>query len=181
MNQLKYKLFLFTIISIFFLNISVVYSSEKIPTNIIIQTANLPDYNLNYNSNPIKARKIITNIGTGYSLEYTKNYPKCQNFSLQEIPSETIQKILYNGFPNKSSLDLNLISDDDAYFATQVAIWCAVEKYDINKINGSTTRLYNAITNIYNKSMNATNISDKVECKTYCTPGNITNVVMIPK
>lgn len=181
MKKLKYKLFLFTIINILFLNIYSVYSFSEIPNNIIIQTTNLPDYNLNYNSKPIKAQKIISNIGTGYSLEYTKNYPKGQNFVMQETPSEIIQKILYNGFPNKSSLELNLISDDDAYFATQIALWCALENYDINKISGITTRIHNAITNIYNESMTSMDIPDKIKFKIYSTTGNVTTVVMIPK
>lgn len=88
-----------------------------------------------------------------YCLEVNKKYPSGQNFMLTGTSGEEINNILGAGYPNKSVKDLNLDNENQAYFATQIAIWSLEEGYDVNKIKGDNLKILEAIKSIYNDGM----------------------------
>ena len=60
------------------------------------------------------------------------------------------------GYPNKTAAELGLTTDDNAYFATQIAIWCVTEGYPPNKFKSKDKELLQAIKNIYEEGMQYT-------------------------
>lgn len=100
----------------------------------------------------VETRKIVSKQGVGYCLEIDKDYPTGQEFSYIEDCSLDIKKILLSGYPHKTAADLGLKSDDDAYFATQIAIWSQIEGYNINKIKSQSPEVDKAIIAIYNNA-----------------------------
>ena len=57
------------------------------------------------------------------------------------------------GYPNKSAEELGAVSDDAAYFATQMAIWCVTEGYVPKKFKSSDKNMLQIIKNIYEEGM----------------------------
>ena len=60
------------------------------------------------------------------------------------------------GYPNKSVAEIGVSTDDNAYFATQIAIWCVTEGYSPNKFRSRDKELLQAIKNIYEEGMQYT-------------------------
>ena len=60
------------------------------------------------------------------------------------------------GYPNKSVAEIGVSTDDNAYFATQIAIWCVTEGYSPNKFRSRDKELLQAIENIYEEGMQYT-------------------------
>ena len=49
------------------------------------------------------------------------------------------------GYPNKSVAEIGVSTDDNAYFATQIAIWCVTEGYSPNKFRSRDKELLQAM------------------------------------
>jgi TQXA domain-containing protein len=100
----------------------------------------------------IKA-KIIREVKTnaiGYCLEINKDYPSGETFKSVGYATEELAGILSAGYPSKTYSELNLNSEEEAYFATQVAIWSLIEGYDVDAFRGER-RVVEAIKKIYNE------------------------------
>ncbi|NOW59823.1 TQXA domain-containing protein [Clostridium saccharobutylicum] len=103
-----------------------------------------------------------------YCLEINNKYPSGQSFSLNEKPTDKVSNVIAAGYPNRSIAELNLDNENDAYFATQVAIWVAHEGYDINKIKGDNSKIVEAIKSIYNEGINK-KYDNKIQTQVYKT------------
>lgn len=100
----------------------------------------------------IKA-KIVREVGTneiGYCLEIHKEYPSGETFKSIRYATQELAGIISSGYPSKTFNELNLNSEEEAYFATQVAIWIFIEGYDVNAFRGEK-RIIEAIKRIYNE------------------------------
>lgn len=103
-----------------------------------------------------------------YCLEITKKYPFGQVFSSIGDLSKNIENVVAAGYPNRSFKELNLDNENEAYLATQISIWSAMEGYDVNKFTGSNSKILDAIKNIYNDGMSGKYIN-KIRTKAYKT------------
>lgn len=114
----------------------------------ILYTVQYDNFDLN-----VERIKIEGSNDIAYCLEINKKYPSGQNFMLTGTSGEEINNVLGAGYPNKSVKDLNLDNENQAYFATQIAIWSLEEGYDVNKIKGNNPKILEAIKSIYNDGM----------------------------
>lgn len=146
-------------------------SSDSFPKELKINVSKNDIYQVEYVGFDISSRKmsIKGRDEIAYCLEIDKNYPGDQVFKLNRSADEKISSIIAAGYPNRSAKDLNVSNDDEAYFATQVAIWSYIEGYNLNKLKGNK-KVINAIKNIYNYGLNNTYTSNS-EYKVY-TPSN---------
>lgn len=72
-------------------------------------------------------------------------------------------------------------NENEAYFATQIAIWSYLEGYDINAITGEDINIVNAIRQIYNEGMSYSHPIKTIN-KVYISNNNsIQNLVAIFK
>jgi len=129
----------------------------------ILYTVQYENFDLNVERIKIEGRNDIV-----YCLEINKKYPSGQSFSLNEKNNETVNNIIAAGYPNRSLAQLNLDNENEAYFATQIAIWSSVEGYDINKIRGDNPKIIEAIKNIYNDGISS-KYKDQIKSKIYET------------
>ncbi|OOM09177.1 thioester domain-containing protein [Clostridium saccharobutylicum] len=114
-----------------------------------------------------------------YCLEINNKYPSGQSFTSNGKPTDKVSNVIAAGYPNRSITELNLDNENDAYFATQVAIWVAHEGYDINKIKGDNSKIVEAIKNIYNDGINE-KYSNKIQAQVYKTSDeSIQEVIVI--
>ena len=123
-----------------------------IPDKLIISAGNRIIGTMYYDDFYIQVNKISSKLGVGYCLEVEKDYPHGETYALAHDDVGIYDKVLSCGYPIHSADELGLDTDEDAYFATQVAIWAFYEKYDIDKINISDAKVLQAIKNIYNKA-----------------------------
>ncbi|MFW2490709.1 thioester domain-containing protein [Clostridium chromiireducens] len=84
-----------------------------------------------------------------YCLEINRHYPSGHSFTMSTDMNEKLNNILAAGYPNKSARELNLDNDNQAYFATQIAIWSLFQGYDVNAIKSQNTKIIEAIKKIY--------------------------------
>lgn len=133
-------------------------------------TESKPLYTVKYNGYDITASRIrmegSNNIA--YCLEINKSYPTGQTFSSIGNLTPNISNIVAAGYPNRSAAELNLDNENEAYFATQVAIWCGMEGYDVNKFTGDNPKIIEAIKNIYLDGMGG-KYSNKIRVDAYKT------------
>lgn len=126
--------------------------------------------------------KIIKSVETneiGYCLEIDKNYPNGETFKFIDYATGKLASILSLGYPNRSYKELNLDSEEEAYFATQIAIWSFVEGYDVNGFRGDE-RILNAIKKIYKDGMLDENtLEDSKKYKIYNFNDEIQNIVFL--
>lgn len=129
-----------------------------------------PLYTVQYDGYDITAGRIRIEGSNNvvYCLEVNKNYPSGQNFSLIGNLSDNINNIVAAGYPNRSIAELSLDNENEAYFATQIAIWSGMEGYDVNKFKGDNPKILEAIKNIYNEGMNG-KYANKIRTKAYKT------------
>lgn len=111
----------------------------------IIGTVQYDNFDLNVEKIKIEGSNDIV-----YCVEIDKKFPSGQNFLLNGTENEKINNIIAAGYPNRSVAELNLDNENEAYFATQIAMWSNIEGYDVNKIRGDNTKILNAIRSIYN-------------------------------
>ena len=162
MKKLRNNIFivLFTlIISVINLTINVIADPiEKIPIpNHTIITAKDGIINVvGYENFYLQAQRIESDVGIGYCIEVEKDYPTGQNFEFVGKPARQVVGMMAAGYPNKTAAELGLTTDDNAYFATQIAIWCVTEGYPPNKFKSKDKELLQAIKNIYEEGMQYT-------------------------
>lgn len=139
----------------------------------IIDTVHYEKYDLN-----VERIKIVGSEDIVYCLEIDKKFPSGQTFLKNGTNNEQINNVIAAGYPNKSVAELNLDNENQAYFATQIAIWSYVEGYDINKINGDNPKTLNAIRTIYSDGVSG-KYKNKIQSKIYKTSDNSIQEVMI--
>ena len=102
-------------------------------------------------------------------------------FNLSGVPEEKIDNIIASGYPSKTPEELNLSNEDEAYFATQIAVWCSLEGYDVNKLTGQNPDVVEAIKTIYTQGLRARDMKMTVN-KEYTSPNHsIQQVVVVFK
>lgn len=139
----------------------------------ILYTVQYDNFDLNVEKIKIEGSNDIV-----YCLEINKKYPSGQNFLLNGSTNEEINNIMAAGYPNRSVAELNLDNENEAYFATQIAIWSSVEGYDVNKIKGSNDKILKAIRNIYNDGISG-KYKNKIQSKMYKTSDESVQEVII--
>lgn len=178
MNIKKYiKLFscliLFTLLIGMSVGASIPDAVKIITEKGILYTVQYDNFDLNVEKIKIEGRSDII-----YCLEIDKKYPSGQNFMLTGVSGEQIDNILGAGYPNRSIAELNLDNENQAYFATQIAIWSLEEGYDVNKIKGDNPKIIKAIRNIYNDGING-KYKNIIESKVYKTSDESVQEVII--
>lgn len=140
----------------------------------ILNTVQYEDFDLNVERIKIEGSNSVT-----YCLEINKKYPSGQNFSLIANGDVKVTDIISAGYPNRSVAELKLSNENEAYFATQIAIWSAIEGYDVNIMRGVDPKILEAIRNIYNDGVNR-KYSNRTRSKIYKTSDeSIQEVVII--
>lgn len=139
----------------------------------ILYTVQYDNFDLNVEKIKIEGRSDIV-----YCLEIDKKYPSGQNFMLTGVSGEQIDNILGAGYPNRSVAELNLDNENQAYFATQIAIWSLEEGYDVDKITGANPKIIEAIRNIYNDGVNG-KYKNLIQSKVYKTSDESVQKVIV--
>lgn len=85
---------------------------------------------------------------TYYCLEINNDYPNDHSFDVAVKSNDKVATLLFYGYPNISPASLGVKSDNDAYVATQIALWSLVENFDVSKIKTPKKEISNAITAI---------------------------------
>ncbi|WP_297422063.1 thioester domain-containing protein [Clostridium sp.] len=167
----------FIIFSLFLTNIL----GASMPDTFKITTDKQPLYTVQYDGYNITARKLRIEGSNNviYCLEINRNYPTGQNFSISDEINEKLNNMLAAGYPNRSVTELNLDNENEAYFATQIAIWSLIAGYDVTKMKGDNPKIIAAINNIYNDGINA-KYNNVIQSKIYKTNDpSIQEVVVI--
>jgi len=139
----------------------------------ILYTVQYDNFDLNVEKIKIEGSNDIV-----YCLEIDKKYPSGQNFLLNGTNNEKINNIIAAGYPNRSVAELKLDNENEAYFATQIAIWSSVQGYDVNKIKGGNPKILAAIRNIYNDGVSE-KYKNIIQSKIYKTNDDSVQEVMI--
>lgn len=159
-----------------------VYAGNKynIPQTITITTGKTKLGEVEYENYTISARRIYADDKDDvvYCLDIDKGYPSGQVFYLKGNTEAIIDNILASGYPDKTLQELNLSNEDDAYFATQIAIWCALEGYDVNKLTGDNKNVIEAIRTIYNQGIEGENIKETLNKEYISSNQSIQRVVI---
>ena len=103
----------------------------------------------------VDVERIQADVGVAYCLELDKDYPNGENFIIEGEPSELTKKLLAVGYPNKTVEELGLSNEDEAYLATQVAMWSILEGYNPNTIRAESEEVTKAIKMLVEKSIDA--------------------------
>lgn len=139
----------------------------------ILYTVQYDKYNLNVEKIKIEGSNDIV-----YCLEINKKFPLGQKFLVNGSTNEEINNIIAAGYPNRSVPELNLDNENEAYFATQIAIWSSIEGYDVNKIRGENPKILEAIRNIYNDGASG-KYKNKIQSKVYKTSDESVQQVIV--
>jgi len=139
----------------------------------ILYTVQYDNFDLNVEKIKIEGSNDVV-----YCLEINKKYPSGQNFLLNGSTNEEINNIMAAGYPNRSVAELNLDNENEAYFATQIAIWSSIEGYDVNKIKGNNAKILEAIRNIYNDGVSG-KYKNKIQSKMYKTSDESVQEVIV--
>ena len=107
-----------------------------------------------YDDFVVNVQKIVSAAGLGYCLDLDKDYPTGERFKSDGPANGDINIILSNGYPNRSVEELGVNDEDEAYLATQVALWTLFEGYNIKKIDTGNAEVNAAARNIYNNVIN---------------------------
>lgn len=91
-----------------------------------------------------------------YCLEINNNYPNNETFDMVIKSNDQISALLFCGFPKVENSSLGLKTDDEAYVATQIALWAIVENFNVDKIKTPNKNLTNAVKSIYNTATRTT-------------------------
>ena len=126
---------------------------EKI--KIITEKAVLDTVQYNGNNISVHRLRIEGSNNVTYCLEINRRYPSGHSFTISTDMNEKLNNILAAGYPNKSVSELNVDNDNQAYFATQIAIWSLIQGYDVNAIKGQNPKILDAIKKIYTGGVDA--------------------------
>ncbi len=164
---------------IIFLCLNINTFAEVVPVSIIITTEGKIINTVTYGRYEIRAEKIVSQDkkSLGYCLEIEKEYPSGEKFNLTYDMEDQVLGILKAGYPDHTPEELGLANEDEAYFATQVALWCYLEKYNVEALDGDA-RIIKAIKEIYNGSDKTRSLSD-YEIKTYYTAAEVQDIIML--
>lgn len=149
-----------------------------IPNHLNITVSDYVINLIRYEDFYLEAKKINTDVGPAYCLEVEKDYPSGQTFEFEGKPAREIVGMMAAGYPNKSAAELGVASDDDAYFATQMAVWCVTEGYEPSKFKHKDKALMQAIKNIYNEGMQYTGNDLDHTAMEYYYSDNIQRIVV---
>ena len=127
--------------------------AETVPNKMVVNTEDNVIATIGYEDFDLMANKITTEVGPAYCLEVEKEYPAGERFEFEGTPEKNIIGMMAAGYPNKSAEELGVHSDDAAYFATQMAIWCVTEGYKPKKFKSSDKSMLQTIKNIYEEGM----------------------------
>lgn len=130
-----------------------VSKAENVRNKMVVSTGENVLGSIGYEDFYLIAKEITTEVGAAYCLEVEKEYPNGEMFEFEGTPEKNIIGIMAAGYPNKSAEELGLTSDGDAYFATQMAIWCVTEGYIPKKFKSSDKNMLQTIKNIYEEGM----------------------------
>ncbi len=130
-----------------------VSKAENVRDKMVVSTGDNVLGSIGYEDFYLIAKEITTEVGAAYCLEVEKEYPNGEMFEFEGTPEKNIIGIMVAGYPNKSAEELGLTSDGDAYFATQMAIWCVSEGYIPKKFKSSDKNMLQTIKNIYEEGM----------------------------
>ena len=130
-----------------------VSKAENVRNKMVVRTGDNVLGSIGYEDFYLIAKEITTEVGAAYCLEVEKEYPNGEMFEFEGTPEKNIIGIMAAGYPNKSAEQLGLTSDGDAYFATQMAIWCVTEGYIPKKFKSSDKNMLQTIKNIYEEGM----------------------------
>ena len=130
-----------------------VSKAENVRNKMVVSTGDNVLGSIGYEDFYLIAKEITTEVGAAYCLEVEKEYPNGEMFEFEGTPEKNIIGIMAAGYPNKSAEQLGLTSDGDAYFATQMAIWCVTEGYIPKKFKSSDKNMLQTIKNIYEEGM----------------------------
>ena len=139
----------------------------------ILYTVQYENFDLNVEKIKIEGSNDVV-----YCLEIDKNYPSGQKFLLNGTNNEKINNLVAAGYPNRSVAELKLDNENEAYFATQIAIWSSVQGYDVNKIKGDNPKILAAIRNIYNDGVSG-KYKNIIQSKIYKTSDNSVQEVIV--
>lgn len=128
-------------------------TAETVPNKMVVNTEDNALGTIGYEDFDLIANKITTEIGPAYRLEVEKEYPSEEMFEFEGIPEKNITGMMLAGYPNKSAEEIGADSEEDAYFATQIAIWCVTEGYIPKKFKSSDKNMIQIIKNIYEEGM----------------------------
>ena len=178
MNLKKYTK-LMTYLIILTLVIGVLTGAD-IPSAVKIITQKGILYKVQYNNFDLNVEKIKIEgrNDIAYCLEVDKKYPAGQSFLLTGTSGEEINNIIGAGYPNRTPAQLNLDNENQAYFATQIAIWSFKEGYDVNKITGDNHKILAAIKTIYNEGMSG-KYKNIMQSKVYKTKDEAVQEVIV--
>lgn len=149
-----------------------------IPNHLNVSVENRVISYIKYEDFYLEAKRINTDIGPAYCLEVEKDYPTGQTFEFAGKPAREITGMMAAGFPNKSAAELGLASDDEAYFATQMAVWCVTEGYNPAKFKSDNKVVLKAIKNIYAEGMKYTGVDLDHTAMEYYYSENIQRIVV---
>ena len=128
----------------------------SIPNHVTVTVGDEIINEIAYENFILEAKRIETSVGPGYCLEVEKDYPSGELFEFVGKPAKQVVGMMAAGYPNKTAAEIGVSRDDDAYFATQIAIWCVTEGYSPNKFKSKDKELLQAIKNIYEEGMQYT-------------------------
>ena len=128
----------------------------SIPNHVTVTVGDEIINEIAYENFILEAKRIETSVGPGYCLEVEKDYPSGQRFEFVGKPARQVVGMMSAGYPNKSAAEIGVSTEDNAYFATQIAIWCVTEGYSPNKFRSRDKELLQAIKNIYEEGMQYT-------------------------
>lgn len=128
--------------------------NEMEPRSLSINTEDRIIGKFYYGDFNVDVQKIVSAAGIGYCLDLDKDYPFGQRFTSYGMATDDINIILSNGYPNRSIEELGVSDEDEAYLATQVALWTLFEGYNINKIDTGNVDVNAAAKIIYNNVVN---------------------------
>lgn len=143
----------FSIFIISFIMLCNMSYASDVEENMIIDTENTSIDEVKYSNFYLRVNKIIPESnGTAYCLEIDKEYPSGESFKINQDKEYDIASVLQVGYPNLTPVDLGVSSKEEAYFATQIALWCYLEGYDANFLTGENSDEVAAIKKIYNEA-----------------------------
>lgn len=154
--------------------------AAMLPKEIIIETEDIVIDKVRYKDFYLNVSKIIVGDGkAAYCLEIHKEYPAGESFTKNKERQYDISPVMQVGYPNSTSEELGVENDEEAYFATQIALWCYLEGYNANFITGSNTKEVEAIKKIYNESKSRVSKEMNYDINVYYSNEEVQDIVVV--
>lgn len=189
-RNMRFKVII-SIALIFIMNIGTIaqaYSLSEVPSSIVFNTKDnrvgrvlYEDLTRQKNQRfYLEAKQIVEDNGQdiAYCLDIEKSYPSGEVFTLSGDPLPEVRSLIAAGYPSRTPEQLNLKTSGDAYFATQIALWCYLEGYDVYKIHSDNAEVVSAIRSIYNDGVKGVATSTNYYIKDYFTNDKVQNIVV---